>query len=101
MNKICNTCDTKNRLNICNGRDGDFKYCFRKCGNLDGVFESITPFNNIEELYNCEWFNQEWRKVKQGSLHVEDYSGEHIGILLGQYEEMGETKDSPKGFVIK
>ena len=38
MNKLCEICDTRNRLGMCNGRDGDFKYCFRKVGSTNGLF---------------------------------------------------------------
>ena len=37
MNKLCEICDTRNRLGICNGRDGDFKYCFRRVGSMNGL----------------------------------------------------------------
>lgn len=50
MNKICETCDTKNRLRLCSGRDGDFKYCFRKAGSTYGLEQTITPFNTTDEL---------------------------------------------------
>ena len=44
INKICETCDTRNRLCLCNGVEGDFKYCFRKVGSVYDLQETITPF---------------------------------------------------------
>ena len=43
MNKLCEICDTRNRLCMCNGRDGDFKYCFRRVGSTNRLEETITP----------------------------------------------------------
>ena len=60
MNKLCEICDTRNRLGMCNGRDGVFKYCFRKVGSTHRLEETITPFNTLHELYK----NQERRKAE-------------------------------------
>lgn len=51
INKICETCDTRNRLCLCNGVEGDFKYCFRKVGSVYDLQETITPFNDLDEIF--------------------------------------------------
>jgi hypothetical protein len=94
MNKICETCDTKNRLHLCDGREGNFKYCYRKSGSLDGVEETITPFNSVDELYD------KLNYIEHGSLTMKNYHGEHMNILLGKYIDF-DDKLYPIGFVIK
>lgn len=90
MNKICKTCDTRCRLGICKGRDGDFKYCFRRVGTLNGLETTITPFNTIDELYEkSSWLNgngnPEHGYIKD-QLYLDDqpYAGdEHMRALYG------------------
>lgn len=94
MNKICETCDTRCRLNMCIGREGKFKYCYRKCGSAEGLEESIRPFNNINELYYILNF-----PVIDNSLHIETY-GKNISILLGKYNLDNDVKEYPMGFII-
>lgn len=66
MNKICEHCDARLRLQLCEGREGNFKYCFRRAGSIDGLCETITPFSTLEELYdNCQWLMD---CVKMGAL---------------------------------
>ena len=107
INNICKTCDTRLRLNRCDGKEGNFKYCYRQCYTLRGIEESIQPFNELSELKINNKFKD---------LHIEDYSGKHIGILLGKYDVNKCIKDEyiekfkddesfnteyPLGFIIK
>lgn len=97
MNKLCEICDTRNRLGMCNGRDGDFKYCFRKVGSIHDLEETITPFNTLHELYKeCDWL--QWIVPETLKLEGEPYGGENNMVLL-----MGQSKVSndylPVGFV--
>ena len=58
MNELCQICDTKIRLKKCNGKDGNFKFCFRRTGSIEGIEETITPFNSLHELYQkCKWLD--------------------------------------------
>lgn len=103
MNKICETCDTRNRLGLCKGRDGEFKYCFRKVGSLSGLKETITPFTSIDELWdNCKWLH--WM-IKDSLVFDEvDYTKDgHMVLLLGDYESErdGLVRLHPCGYVIK
>ena len=98
MSKICETCDTKNRLKLCNGREEDFKYCFRKVGSLHGVEESIQPFNELQELKNNNFLDG-W--VIADSLHMVNYSS-HINLLLGDSIDYdGTINEIPVGYIIK
>lgn len=99
MNKICKNCDTRLRLGMCNGKDGDFKYCYRKCGSLEGTKESIRQFNNINELYDHD--KGGLGEYLENSLEMKPY-GEHINILLGRFKyDYDTTKDKyPLGFII-
>lgn len=98
MNEICKTCDTKNRLGLCEGKNGNFKYCFRKAGSTDGLEKTITPFTTMEDLYlSCEWINT---CFEQGSLKFDDYyytNDKHMLLLYGKY--FGDSKEYPIGFV--
>lgn len=104
INKICETCDTRNRLCMCNGIEGDFKYCFRKVGSVYDLQETITPFNNLDELFlnTCEYI----RDLDRESLYLSDeYYGnsKHMRLLFGRF--LGDSGDSydkgyPVGFVI-
>lgn len=100
MNKICETCDTKNRLGLCDGKDGDFKYCYRKAGSLHGLSESITPFNTIEELYKKIGHDRlNW--IDKDSLYMVHYY-KRINLLLGSYiDSDGKEKECPVGYIIK
>lgn len=94
MNIICNTCDTRLRLNLCEGKYGDFKYCFRKCGSLEGTKESITPFNDLKELYDAATVKT-WGVTQ---LRMKAYGGEHLDILIGKFPN-GTL--APIGYIIK
>ena len=97
MNKLCEICDTKNRLGICNGRDGDFKYCFRRVGSTNGLEETITPFTTLHELYEkCSWLK--W--IVPGTLELENEpygSKNNMVLLMGKSENTDEYL--PVGFV--
>lgn len=83
MNNICKTCDTRLRMKMCDGKDGEFKYCYRPVGSRENIPEEIFPFTTIDELYPHlikrwgEWLIKE-------SLKMEDY-GCNMFILLGCY----------------
>lgn len=108
MNSICRFCDTRIRLGICNGREGDFRYCFRRAGSIGGLAETITPFNTLDDLVeNCEWL-REMLKIDEMKLILSDkpYEGdEHIVLLYG-VQEYGDGCGSPEnraplGFVTR
>lgn len=94
MNKICETCDTRNRLRICNGRDGDFRYCFRRKGSLTNLDQTITPFNTIDELYEkCSWLNggeyPDSGYIKE-QLYIDDQpyaDEEHMRAMYGLHKK--------------
>lgn len=100
MNNLCKICDTRERLRMCNGRDGDFKYCFRRVGTTSGLKETITPFITLHELYEkCDWLEH----IVPESLYLEDkaYVGDNMRLLWGQYEnQIGTNKGQPVGYVI-
>lgn len=104
MNKICETCDTRNRLGMCNGLDGNFKYCYRPVGSISNIPGNITPFNTIDELFE----KNDWIKsvIKESAVLDENYygRGHHMKLLLGLfYGEPQEKIDSginyPVGYV--
>lgn len=100
MNKLCEICDTRCRLGRCNGKDGNFKFCFRKTGSVSGLEETITPFNTLHELYKkCDWLH--WIVPESLVLNNEPYGNENNMVLLwGQYnEQLGTNKAQPCGFV--
>jgi hypothetical protein len=87
MNKICKTCDTKNRLRLCNGKDENFKYCYRKSGNPEQTKDTIFQFNSIEELKNK--LKEEDKYINENALKIDwnydEYKG-HIGLALCEYD---------------
>lgn len=97
MNSICETCDTRNRLKLCEGKDGCFKYCFRKVGSISGVKESIVPFNTIEEVYAASEY---LRNTQLDSLHIIPYYGDHMKLLVGKYNEaLSDGMNYPLGYI--
>lgn len=94
MNKLCDICDTKNRLHMCNGKCENFKYCFRKVGSLDYLEESIQPFNNIQELKSNAFLQE--TNTNFDKLRIEKYD-ENIGIL---FEIIECDIPVPRGFII-
>lgn len=100
MNKLCEICDTRNRLGMCKGRDGDFKYCFRRVGSTNGLEETITPFNTLHELHEkCDCLK--WVVPETLVLDNEPYCGENNMVLLwGQSErQLGTNEGQPVGYV--
>ena len=100
MNKLCEICDTRNRLGICKGRDGDFKYCFRRVGSTNGLEKTITPFNTLHELYEkCDCLK--WVVPETLELDNEPYGiGNHMVLLWGQSErQLGTNEGQPVGYV--
>ena len=100
MNKLCEICDTRNRLGMCNGRDGDFKYCFRRVGSTNRLEETITPFTTLHELYEkCSWLK--WIVPETLELENEAYGrGNNRVLLWGQSEsQLGTNEGQPVGFV--
>jgi len=99
MSKICATCDTKNRLGLCPGKEEDFKYCYRRVGSLEGLEDTITPFNTVEQLYDK--LPETLSDVEKDSLIIKEYGGAHVGILVGKYKYCGRDKEYPIGYIIK
>lgn len=100
MNKICKNCDTRCRLGLCDGREGDFKYCFRRTGSVSGLEDTITPFSTLHELYEkCSWLD--WINPESLVLSNEPYGKNYMVLLLGQYAEKidGTIKNIPVGYV--
>ena len=105
MNKICETCDTRNRLGMCNGLDGNFKYCYRPVGSISNIPGNITPFNTIDELF--EKNDRIKSVIKESAVLDENYygRGHHMKLLFGLYygepQEKIESKSYyPVGFVV-
>lgn len=94
MNKICTTCDTRLRLGMCNGKEGDFRFCFRRCGSIEGTKESIYQFNDIEELYESPTI----KNLTIKNLKMTNYYLEHVGLVKGEYPD---GTMAPVGYVIK
>lgn len=92
--KICETCDVRLRLKMCDGKDGDVdtKYCFRRVGSVSNVPNSIKPFDEISELNIPDYIESE-------TVEIEDYHGEHTGILIGVSKFDGFRY--PIGFITK
>ena len=101
MNKICYGCNTRCRLGMCQGRDGDFKYCFRRVGSTTDLKKTITPFNTLHELYEKQpWLD--WIIPESLVLSNEPYGGFNMVLLWGmdKYEENNSPdKALPVGFV--
>lgn len=100
MNNICKNCDTRNRMCLCDGRDGNFKYCFRKVGSSSGLEETITQFNTLHELYEkCGWLN--WIVPKTLILDNKMYGCEDNMVLLwGQsLSQLNTNQGQPVGYV--
>lgn len=108
MNKICRKCDTKNRLKMCIGRDGNFKYCFRRCGSLKGLEETITPFSTIDELYKKSNWLRSYTVKEYAKFNPNDgYIDNNMCILFGLFKEKyieNKIKNGyryPLGYIIK
>lgn len=87
MNTICLNCDTRKRLKLCQGKDGDFKYCYRSSGGLTRAKNTISPFNTLNELYNIINKKDGILEIKKNSLKIDfNYANNHnLGLLLGIY----------------
>jgi hypothetical protein len=98
MNEICQKCDTRCQLELCEGKTGDFKYCFRKIGSTFDLKETITPFNTLHELYEkCKWLD--WVIPESLLLDNKQYGGDNMVLLLGQYGAQKSDNKLPLGFV--
>lgn len=98
MNEICKNCDTRCRLKICDGKSGDFKYCFRRVGSTNGLADTITPFNTLHELYE----KQDWLDwIIPESLVLDDapYGGDNMVLLFGKQIDKMQDDLIPIGFV--
>lgn len=103
MAKICETCDTKNRLGMCVGNEAEFKYCVRRTGSLSNVPGSITPFNEIDEIFT----NPVWNELDHSSVIIDkNYYGmdEHMRLLWGRWDFDAKAKEAdqeyPVGYII-
>lgn len=98
MNKLCEICDTRIRLKKCNGREGDFKYCFRRVGSLENIEETITPFNSLHELYQkCKWLD--WIIEDSMELQKESYGLNSVLLLGKEKNQFNIGKVLPIGYV--
>ena len=100
MNKLCERCDTRCRLGICDGKEGDFKFCFRRVGSINGLEKTITPFNTLEELIE----KSKVYKLKEYYCSFElwcdcDYCDPYQCILVA--EDRASHKWRKCGFVTK
>ena len=85
MAKICETCDTKNRLGMCEGRAEEFRYCVRRTGSISNIPGSITPFNEIDEIFK----NPVYDRLDHKSVFLdEEYYGSthHMKLLFGRWK---------------
>lgn len=94
MNTLCINCDAKNRLGMCIGKDGDFKYCYRRVGSVGISQQTITQFNTLDELVNTN--PSEFDYIKTDTLVMKDYS-KGTKLLSGEYSD---GKIYPVGFII-
>lgn len=99
MAKICETCDTRNRLCMCNGNESEFRYCVRRTGSLSNVPSSITPFNKLEEIFN----NPIWDELDHSSVVLsEEYYGtdKHMRLLWGRWGFDIKAKEDNQGYPV-
>lgn len=103
MNKICETCDTRKRLKMCNGRDGNFNYCYRKAGSTAGLEETITPFNSVSEIFDnqCDYI----RAIDSDSVVLDETRyADHMCLIYGRFigDEAAKFTDKryPVGYII-
>lgn len=104
MNDICVTCDTRNRLHLCSGKDGNFTYCFRPVGSVSNIPGNIIQFNNIDELFLHDGWVQ---NINKETVYLDDEyygAGHHMRLLLGLFH--GEPQEKidlgdcyPVGFI--
>ena len=98
MNKLCEICDIRIRLKKCNGREGDFKYCFRRVGSLETIEETITPFNSLHELYQkYKWLD--WIIEDSMELQKESYGLNSVLLLGKEKNQFNIGKVLPIGYV--
>lgn len=91
MNIICENCDTRIRLNLCNGKIGEFKYCYRPTGSLNNINnETILPFNKISEI-KTPFDNA----ILKGTFEISDYGG-RMKILTAEWLD---RKRFPVGYI--
>ena len=50
MNKICENCINRVTRHVCEGKDGDFKYCSWTTGVIKEIPRTLVQFNTLEEL---------------------------------------------------
>lgn len=99
MNKICEHCDTRNRLHLCDGQDGDFQYCFRPVGSFANIPGNITPYNDVIELYAINKWLHEGVELSSLKLSDEMYGIDgHMKLLYGKF--YGDENVYPVGYVI-
>ena len=98
MAKICDTCDTKNRLGMCNGVCKEYKYCVRRTGSLGNVPGSIVQFNDVNEIFT----HPAYEDLDESSVFISDsyYSGEHMKLLYGRWKFDDQKIVYPVGYVI-
>lgn len=89
MNKVCETCDSRIRLNLCEGKDTEFKYCYRKSGNPQQTKDTIFQFNTIDELKIHIKKEHKYMDVESLTIDWEygkDKRGSCTGLILCKYD---------------
>lgn len=103
MNPICKTCDTRIRLRRCNGKNGDFKYCMRKVGSINGLEESIVQFNTFEDIKkNLNSYTDGFIFDSLWLDDTTDYDAAGTMTLLwGKWRSCPDMVEYPIGYVTK
>ena len=101
MNTICERCDTRCRLGMCHGKDGDFKYCFRPCGSIENIPGNIIPFNSIEELLAKNTGDYLTHVAAESLFIPKHYYGfsRNMRLLMGHWDGDDDNKVYPIGYV--
>lgn len=102
FNEICKECDTRCRLKMCEGKQGDFRYCYRPVGSLDNISpSSIISFNTLNELVaKINQQEDELFHVEADTVELQPYG--RMYMLIGQFvnDEERNTKH-PIGYIAK
>ena len=93
MNKVCETCDSRIRLNLCEGKNTEFKYCYRKSGNPQQTKDTIFQFNTIDELKIHIKKEHKYMDVESLTIAWEYSRDDTIGMILCKYDYYLLMKD--------
>lgn len=78
MNKICKTCRRRTRLQNCVGKDGDFKYCYRKKESYNT--QQVKKLSEIKIP----------KTIDKQSLKLTNFSDIGLSLLYGNNNNLEE-----------